>query len=40
MQDFDEPNDRRNYGKQSNSRRQQVDDDEDDICAMMDKFNK
>ena len=28
MQDFDEPNDRRNYGKQSNSRRQQVDDDE------------
>ena len=39
MQDFDEPNDRRNP-KQKQPKRQQVDDDEDDICAMMDRFNK
>jgi hypothetical protein len=34
MQDFHEPNDRRNQS------RRQDDDDEDDICAMMDRFNK
>jgi hypothetical protein len=37
MQDF-EPNDRRNPKK--NQSRRQDEDDEDDICAMMDRFNK
>ena len=40
MQDFDEPSDRRNPRQNQSRRHQADDDDEDDICAMMDRFNK